>query len=50
MRKYKEKLIRNLFMKLINELMFLDVLEFKTQDLQSLLRVRQSILDKIKDK
>jgi hypothetical protein len=50
MRKYKEKLIRNLFMKLINELMFLDVLEFKTEDLQSLLRVRQSILDKIKDK
>jgi len=50
MRKYKEKLIRNLFMKLINELMFLDVLEFRTKDLQSLLRVRQSILDKIKDK
>ena len=37
-------------MKLINELMFLDVLEFRTKDLQSLLRVRQSILDKIKDK
>ena len=50
MRKYKEKLIRNLFMKLINELMFLNVLEFRTEDLQSLLRVRQSILDKIKDK
>ena len=50
MRKYKEKLIRNLFVKLINELMFLDVLEFRTKDLQSLLRVRQSILDKIKDK
>ena len=33
MRKYKEKLIRNLFMKLINELMFLDVLEFRTKDL-----------------